>query len=147
MTKQGFGRSTVRIGTHTWTELDGLIFASWYWFLILVFDSWFLIPDSWFLIPVCPSDKKSPLRLLSFKCNPYQLANSNGTQSDLFGRLGISLHHAFHRSIITLVQPLSFKDSMSWTLIATITIGFFVGLATLLECLWLGRCGSYLLAG
>ena len=32
--------------------------------------------------------------------------------------------------IITLVQPLFFKGSMSWTLIATITIGFFVGLAT-----------------
>jgi len=37
--------------------------------------------------------------------------------------------------IITLVQPLSFKGSMSWTLIATITIGFFVGLATLLGCI------------
>ena len=37
--------------------------------------------------------------------------------------------------IITLVQPLFFKGSMSWTLIATITIGFFVGLATSLGCL------------
>jgi hypothetical protein len=34
--------------------------------------------------------------------------------------------------IVTLVQPLFFKGSMSWILIATITIGFFVGLATLL---------------
>jgi hypothetical protein len=33
-------------------------------------------------------------------------------------------------STIILVQPLFFKGSMSWTLIATITIGFFVGLAT-----------------
>ena len=37
--------------------------------------------------------------------------------------------------IITLVQPLFFKGSMSWTLIATITIVFFGGLATLLGCL------------
>ena len=37
--------------------------------------------------------------------------------------------------IITLVQPLFFKGSMSWTLIATITIGFFVGLATSLGCI------------
>jgi hypothetical protein len=35
---------------------------------------------------------------------------------------------------------------MSWTSIATITIGFFVGLATLLGVLWLGRRGSCLLA-
>ena len=34
--------------------------------------------------------------------------------------------------IITLVQSLFFKGSMSWILIATTTIGFFVGLATLL---------------
>jgi hypothetical protein len=35
--------------------------------------------------------------------------------------------------IITLVQPLFFKGSMSWALIATISIGFFVvGLATML---------------
>jgi hypothetical protein len=39
------------------------------------------------------------------------------------------------RFIITLDQPLLFKGSMSWTLIATITIGFFVGLATLVGCL------------
>ena len=37
--------------------------------------------------------------------------------------------------IITLVQPLFFKGSMSWTLVATITIGFFVGLGTSLGCL------------
>ena len=37
--------------------------------------------------------------------------------------------------IITLVQPLFFKSSMSWTMIATITIGYFVGLATSLGCL------------
>ena len=37
--------------------------------------------------------------------------------------------------IITLVQPLFFKGSMSWTLIATTTIGFFVGQATSLGCL------------
>ena len=37
--------------------------------------------------------------------------------------------------IITLAQPLFFKGSMSWTLIATITIGYFLGLATSLGCL------------
>ena len=37
--------------------------------------------------------------------------------------------------IITLVQPLFFKGQMSRTLIAIITIGFFVGLATSLGCL------------
>jgi len=41
----------------------------------------------------------------------------------------------FMPSIITLGQPLFFKGSMSWTLIAAITIRFFVGLATLLGCL------------
>jgi len=48
---------------------------------------------------------------------------------------------------ITLVQPLFFKGSMSWILIATITIGCRVGLATLLGCRWLGRHGSCLLFG
>ena len=38
-------------------------------------------------------------------------------------------------SIITLVQPLFFKGLMPWTLMATITIGFFVGLAVFLGCL------------
>ena len=37
--------------------------------------------------------------------------------------------------IIILVQPLFFKGLMPWSLIATITIGFFVGLATSLGCL------------
>jgi hypothetical protein len=34
-----------------------------------------------------------------------------------------------------------FKGTISWTFMATITIGFFVGLATLLGRLWLGRRG------
>jgi hypothetical protein len=37
--------------------------------------------------------------------------------------------------IITIAHPLLFKGSMSWILITTITIGFFVGLATSLGCL------------
>jgi len=44
-------------------------------------------------------------------------------------------HDKEEELIITLVQPLFFKSSMSWTLIATITIGYFVGLATSLGCL------------
>ena len=44
-------------------------------------------------------------------------------------------HDKEEELIITLVQPLFFKSSMSWTLIATITIGHFVGLATSLGCL------------
>ena len=44
-------------------------------------------------------------------------------------------HNKEEELIITLVQPLFFKSSMSWTLIATITIGYFVGLATSLGCL------------
>jgi hypothetical protein len=65
-------------------------------------------------------------------------------REDLFNRL-----RSFHKRcvrrcvvsafampfIITLVQPLFFKGSMSWTLVATITIGFFVGLGTSLGCL------------
>jgi hypothetical protein len=34
----------------------------------------------------------------------------------------------------SLVQHLIFEGSISWTLIATITIGFFVGLVTSLGC-------------
>jgi hypothetical protein len=44
-------------------------------------------------------------------------------------------HDKEEELIITLVQPLFFKSSMSWTMIATITIGYFVGLATSLGCL------------
>jgi len=44
-------------------------------------------------------------------------------------------HDKEEELIITLVQPLFFKSSMSWIMIATITIGYFVGLATSLGCL------------
>ena len=93
------------------------------------------------------------LSTLLYECEVWCL------QEDLFNRLR-SLHkRCIHRSIAcalsafimpfitTLVQRLLLKGSTSWTSKATITIRFFVGLATLLECLWLGRCGSYLLAG
>jgi hypothetical protein len=61
----------------------------------------------------------------------------------------VSLHHAIHHHIssATRFQKLNIMDFISWTLIFAITIGFFVGLATLLGCLSLGHRGSCLLVG
>jgi hypothetical protein len=76
------------------------------------------------------------LRFMGVRCGAYEKTYSTDYVASTNVVFVACVVSAFAmRFIITLVQPLFFKGSVSWTLIATITIGFFVGLATSLGCL------------
>ena len=77
------------------------------------------------------------LRFMAVRFGAYEKAYSTDSEASISAvSVACAVSAFIMPSSITLVQSLFFKGSMPWTSsIATITIGFFVGLATLLECL------------
>ena len=77
------------------------------------------------------------LRFMGVRFGAYEKTYSTDSKASLnVVSVACAVSAFIMHSIITLVQPLFFKKgSMSWTIIATFTIGFFFGLAMLLRCL------------